>query len=110
MVKHNRKEHLDRPAYLCGHLVLEFFNNDDVDFKNTAIRRLIKDMRKEINVSVVSIQDTTLDNPERGALLVAIAAHSKSQGQSIVDQVLKFVDANSPGRLVSDEWINEEIP
>jgi len=90
-------------------MVFEFFNNDDVEFKNTTLKRIAKELRKEFNVSALPVQDTLLDDPERAVLVVALAAANEEQGKKVVDQLQSYVDANSPGRLVHESWLTEEF-
>lgn len=98
-----------RPSYLCGCLIFEFFGNAEADFKNTALKRLAKDLRREYNVSAIPVQDMIFDDPERGVLAIAIAATSAEKAKTISDEVLTYVDANTPGRLVSDDWTSDEF-
>lgn len=104
-----RKETPERPAYLCARLIFDFFNNDDVDFKNNSIKRVAKELRREYNVSASPVHDTMFDNPERGVLVIALAAPSEAAAKQLAEQVLAFLDTNMPGRLTAENWLGEEF-
>lgn len=109
MHKDKKKIGADKPYFLFAKLVFEFFNNDDIDFKHNSIRRICKELRKDFNVSVTGIQDSYLDDPERGVLVLAIAESSEDLANKGKEQILTYLDSNMPARLISEEWAQEEV-
>ena len=95
-------------AVLVGKLTLEFFSNDDENLKNRNIQSMMKELRKEENVSICSLGNW-LENPERGELVFSVVAATRDQAQAIYDRVTKFIDNHSIGRIISDDFRLEEL-
>ena len=99
----------DRPVAFFGRVVFEFFNNDDEEFKQHTMKSLAKEARKELNVSCVPVEEHEVENPERGALALALAAASHEEGKALLDKALAFFDGKAPARIVLDEFEKAEI-
>ncbi|MGZ3694280.1 MAG: DUF503 family protein [Bdellovibrionota bacterium] len=100
---------VDKPVAFHGKIVFEFFNNDDEDFKRRSLVSLAKEVRKELNVSCLVVEEHLIENPERGALAVSLCAHNHDEGKATLDKVLAFFDGKAPARIVLDEFEEAEI-
>jgi hypothetical protein len=87
---------IDRPVAFVGKVVFEFFNNEDEDFKNRSLKSLVKELRKEFNVSCVLVEEHEVENPERGTLVVSLCAVTHDSGKA-------------PARILSDQFEEAEI-
>ena len=97
------KQILHNPVVLAGKVVLEFFNNDDSNWKARTMQALLKSIRKEFNISCVTIEEGYLENPERGILVYSLVAQTKDQAGEANDKFLAFLDKNALGRISSNE-------
>jgi len=104
------KFHPKRPAYLCGKVIFEFYNNEDEDFKNRILKSLTKELRKEFNVSVTISEENLVENPERGTLVFSLTSVTLVQGKAIFEKILAYLDQHSPGRIIDDFCLAEEFP
>lgn len=98
------------PAYYCGKVVLEFYNNEDEEFKNKALKRLSKDIQKNFHVSATVSEENLVENPERGVLVFACTGATLEQVRNTGQNVMAFLDQNSPGRIISEDHVEEEFP
>lgn len=99
----------DRPVALHGKIVFEFFQNDDEDFKRKALKDLCRDARKELNVSCTPIEEHQVENPELGAMALALCAANHEQAKALLDKFTAFLDAKAPGRIIHEEIEASEI-
>ncbi len=99
----------DRPVVILGKIVFEFFNNEDEDFKTRTLRSLAKEARKEFNISCLPVEEFLVENPERGALVLALCAANHEQAKNVQDKVLAYFDAKAPARILLDEFDEAEI-
>lgn len=99
----------DRPVCFAGKVVLEFFNNSDEDFKRKALRDLTRDLRKEWNVSCAVVEEYLVENPERGALAIALVGVNHDKARALWDEAVKFLDGRAPARIVSEDFQEGEI-
>jgi uncharacterized protein YlxP (DUF503 family) len=100
----------DQPVCFFGRVTFEFFNNDDEDFKVRTLKSLAKELRKEINVSCIPVEESEVANPERGTLVVGCVASGHAQGKSVLDRVLAFLDGKAPARIVVEDFEEAPIP
>lgn len=101
--------HIDRPVAVYGKVVFEFYNNEDDEFKTSAMRALAKEVRKELNVSAVVIDEHMVENPERGALAIAVVGKSVDQAKELLNKVTAYLDEKAPARIISDEFEEADI-
>lgn len=99
----------DRPVAFFGRLTFEFFNNDDEDFKRNSLKALIKEARKEFNLSCVLVEEGEVENPERGTFALSMVANSHDAGKAHLDKVLAFFDGKAPARILLEEFEEAEI-
>jgi len=99
----------DRPVCFAGKVIFEFFGNNDEEFKQKSLQQLCKEVRKLWNVSCTPIEDQEVENPERGVLVLAIAAPSHEKAQKILEGVLAHFDANAPARILDEDIEKAEI-
>lgn len=99
----------DRPVCFYGKVVFEFFNNDDEDFKAKTMKDLARDARKDLNISCLPVEEHEVANPERGALIIAVAAATHDNGKALLDRALAFFDGRAPARIVSEEFQEFEV-
>ncbi len=99
----------DRPVCFFGRVIFEFFNNDEEDFKQKALKTLCKEVRKQWNVSCLPIEDQEVENPERGVISLSIVAPNHEQGKKVLDEVFAYFDANAPARILEEEIQKGEI-
>lgn len=104
-----RRPVVDRPVAFVGKIVFEFFNNEDEEFKNKALKSLAKEVRKELNVSCLPVEEHMVENPERGSLVVALCAQNHDSGKAVVDRLMAYLDEKAPARILSDEFDEAEI-
>jgi uncharacterized protein YlxP (DUF503 family) len=105
-----RKRHSpDHPVCLFGKIVFDFFNNEDEEFKARTMRSLAKDLRKEINVSCLPVDEGEIQNPERGTLALALVAANREQGKAILDKALAILDGKAPARILMEEFEVTEL-
>jgi uncharacterized protein YlxP (DUF503 family) len=109
MRSQHSKIHLARPAYICGRIVLEFFGNDEEEFKIKALKDLCKELRKSFNLSANPIDDNLVENPERGVLVFSLTAVSLEQANTLLDKVSAYIDAHCPARIIDESYIKEEF-
>lgn len=110
MDKHKRKQtqHLGHPAFVTGIVTFEFFNNDDDQYRDKALRDLAKAVCREFHISAVPIFPEA--NPEGGELALAAVGINQLAVEKIAAQVMKYLEEKSPGRIIADRWLAEEIP
>ncbi len=94
----------DQPVCFFGKVTFEFFNNDDEEFKVKTLRSLAKELRKEINVSCLAVDEGEVENPERGTLVVSVVATHHDQGKATLDKVLAFLDGKAPARISAEDF------
>jgi hypothetical protein len=94
----------DRPVFFHGKVVFEFFNNEDEEFKVRALKSLAKEVRKELNVSCLPVEEHRVENPERGALALSLCATNHDSGKALLDRALAFFDGKAPARIISDDF------
>ncbi len=99
----------DRPVAFHGKIVFEFFQNEEEEFKQKALKELCRDLRKECNVSCMPVEEHQVENPERGCIALALCAVNHDQGKAQLDKVTAFLDAKAPGRIVLEEMEESEI-
>ena len=94
----------DRPVCFFGRVVFEFFNNDDEDFKTRTLRALAKEVRREINISCLLVDEFEVENPERGTLVLAVVASGHEEGKAVLDKALAFLDGKAPARISAEDF------
>lgn len=109
MSKNSKRRSPDRPVCFFGKVTFEFFNNDDEEFKQRTLKSLSKEVRKEINISCLVVEEGEVENPERGTLVVSCVAVNHDQGKAVLDRVLAFLDGKAPARILLEEFEEAEI-
>lgn len=104
------KNHPTKAAYICAKVVFDFFNNDDEIFKQKTLKDLTKNLRKEFNLSAITVDDNIFQNPERGSIAISFTAVSLEQGAQILDKIMLYLDSNCPARIIDECIIKEEFP
>jgi hypothetical protein len=99
----------DRPVCIHGKVVFEFFNNEDEEFKVRALKSLAKEVRKELNISCLPVEEHSVENPERGALVLSLCAVNHASGKSQLDRVLAFFDGKAPARIIAEDFQEFEV-
>ncbi len=99
----------DRPVCFFGKVTFEFFNNDDEEFKAKTMRSLAKELRKEFNVSCLSVDTGEVENPEQATLVLAAVATHHQQGKALLDKALAYLDGKAPARILTEEIEEAEI-
>jgi uncharacterized protein YlxP (DUF503 family) len=99
----------DRPVCFFGKITFEFFNNDDEEFKARTLKSLAKEVRKELNVSCLPVEEGEVENPERGTLVIAVVAAHHDQGKAFLDKALAFLDGKAPARILLEDFEEAEI-
>ncbi len=99
----------DRPVCFFGRVTLEFFNNDDEDFKLRTLKSLTKELRKELNVSCQLIEEGEVENPEKGTLVISCVSRNHDQGKALVDRCLAFLDGKAPARILLEDFEQAEM-
>jgi uncharacterized protein YlxP (DUF503 family) len=105
----NKHRHIDKPVAVYGKVVFEFYNNEDEEFKERTMRSLAKEIRKELNVSCVVIEEHMVENPERGALAIAVCGAGIDQVKETLNKVTAYLDEKAPARIISDEFEEADI-
>ncbi len=82
-------------------LVLDFYGNDEVTEKRAQLKLLIKNVRKEFNVSISEVED--FDDPERCVLGLSLCAAERDEARAKLTQVAKHIDETSFARVVTEE-------
>lgn len=100
----------DQPVCFFGKVTFDFYNNDDEDFKQRSLKRLAKEVRKEINISCIQVEMGEVVNPGRGTLVLAGVAALPSQGKAILDKAMAFLDGKAPARIELEDFLEAEIP
>lgn len=95
-------------AVAVGKLNLEFFGNTDENLKTRALQQVCKDLRREENVSILSL-GAWLEDPEKGELIFSAVAATPDQARAVVERVTKFIDENATGRIINDEIHVEDL-
>lgn len=93
----------DRPFVFWGKLRLEFFNNDDENLKRRSLQSLVKESRRELHLSCLSVEENRIENPEKGTLIFSFCAKNQEEGNLHLQKVLAYFDQNAPARIVSEE-------
>lgn len=99
----------DKPVAFFGKITFEFFNNDDEDFKLRTMKSLMKEARKEFNVSCVLVEEGEVENPERGTFAVAVVAPNHESGKAQLDKVLAYFDGKAPARILLEDFEEAEL-
>jgi uncharacterized protein YlxP (DUF503 family) len=99
----------DKPVCFFGKLNLEFYNNDDEEFKIKALKSLAKEASKEFNISCLPVEEHSVENPEFGTLVVSLVAASHDAGKATLDKALKFFDEKAPARIIAEDFEKAEI-
>lgn len=105
----SKQRSVDKPVAFYGKVVFDFFNNEDEEFKARSMKSLAKEIRKELNVSCVVIEEHMVENPERGALALAVCAGSHDQAKAMLNKVTAYLDEKAPARILSDEFEEADI-
>ena len=105
----SKRRRPDRPVCFHGKVVFEFFNNEDDEFKARTLKSLAKEARKELNISCLPVEEHEVANPERGTLVVSLAAASHDGGKALLDRALAFFDGKAPARIVAEDFQEFEI-
>ncbi|MGZ3653167.1 MAG: DUF503 family protein [Bdellovibrionota bacterium] len=100
----------DRPVCFFGKVTFDFFNNDDEDFKQRTLKSLAKEVRKELNISCIQIEEGEVANPERGTLVIAGVAPRPEQGKNVLDKAMAYLDGKAAARIVLEDFEEAEIP
>jgi uncharacterized protein YlxP (DUF503 family) len=100
----------DRPVCFFGRVTFDFFNNDDEDFKQRSLKSLAKEVRKELNISCIPIEEGEVMNPERGTLVLAGVASRPALGKAVLDKAMAFLDGKAPARISLEDFDEAEIP
>lgn len=90
-------------AWLAGRVVLEFFNNEDEQFKQNTLKQLVKAARKEFNVAATAVDDNFVENPERGVIVYAATGIDADSARATAEKFLAYIDTNAIGRIVDEE-------
>jgi len=109
MSTRSKRRSPDRPVCFYGKVTFEFFNNDDEEFKVRTLRSLAKELRKEINVSCLLVEEGEVENPERGTLAVSCVALHHDQGKAVLDRVTAFLDGKAPARILVEKFEEAEV-
>lgn len=105
----SKRRLVDRPVAFFGKVVLEFFNNEDEEFKERSLKSLAKELQKELHVSCSVVEEHMVENPERGTLVVALCARNHEQEKNTLDKVTAYLDEKAPARILLDEFEEAEI-
>lgn len=100
---------LDRPLLFWGKVTIDFFQNDDENWKKRALIQLIKAARKEWNVSLTDIEESAWVNTEKGVVVFSFVAKNQDQGQAMLQKFLSFLDENCQGRILSEDYQTQEL-
>lgn len=99
----------DRPLCIFGKVAFEFFNNEDEDFKARTLKALAKEARKEFNLSCLAVEEHTVENPERGTLVLGLCAANAEQAKQQLDKALAFFDQKAPARILAEDFEEADI-
>ena len=99
----------DRPVAFFGKVTFEFFNNDDEEFKLRTMKSLLKEVRKELNVSCVLVEEGEVENPERATIALAVAAKDHGSGKEQLNKLLAFFDGKVPARILMEDFEEAEL-
>ncbi len=99
----------DRPVAFFGKITFEFFNNDDEEFKQRTLKSLLKEARKEFNISCALVEEHVVENPERGVFVVSLVAPSHESAKAQLDKVTAFFDGKAPARILAEDFEEAEI-
>ena len=102
------RESNPHPAFVTGIVRFQFWNNTDESYRDRALRELAKTAHAALNISAMPILHSS--DPESGAIAFAAAAPNLSKAEALATEIMDYLDANAPARLVADNWIAEEIP
>jgi uncharacterized protein YlxP (DUF503 family) len=105
----NKRKSPDHPVAFFGKVTLEFYNNDDEEFKVRTLKNLAKELRKEFNVSCTPVESHQVENPEHGTLVISMGAASHERGMAEMDRVMKYLDEKAPARILNEEFDKAEI-
>lgn len=100
---------IDHPVCLVFSLIFEFYLNDDEEEKARTINRIIKEGQKKFNVSITSIQDSLISNPERGVIIGSLCAKNKFILGEQKNRILAFFDQEMPARIISEDYQTIDI-
>jgi len=99
----------DRPVCFFGKVAFDFYNNDDDDFKQRSLKSLAKQLRRELNISCIEVEEGQVVNPEHGVLVLAGVAKFPAQGKAILDRAVAFLDGKAPARIALEAFEEAEI-
>ncbi len=108
-MNHSKRRAPDHPVCVFGKVTFDFFNNDDEEFKVRTLRSLAKEVRKEISVSCLLVEEGEVENPERGSLALSLVAANHDQGRAVLDKALAFFDGKAPARITAEDFEEAEI-
>ena len=88
----------------AGRIVLDFYNNDDVNLKRRQLAKLCEDLRRKFNLSALEVDD--FEDPERcviGFAAVIPANWKTSSAQSFLETICKTIDTTSFARVMAED-------
>jgi uncharacterized protein YlxP (DUF503 family) len=97
------------PAYICGKIRLDYYQNPLEEFKQTDLKDLCKGLRKEFNISASPSHEQLFANPEQGHIVIAFVATNMERAKEAKDKITKYIDAHSSGRIGDETYIEEEF-
>jgi len=87
-----------------GRIVLDFYNNTELNKKHRQLEELCADLRKKFNVSALEIAD--LDDPERcviGFAAVIPETWKPKSAESLVERICKEIDSTAFARVTVED-------
>ncbi|MCO5143086.1 MAG: hypothetical protein M9962_08355 [Oligoflexia bacterium] len=99
----------DHPICHIFRIVFEFYLNDNEEEKQRSINRVLKEARKKFNLSVTTINDTSVENPERGVVVGSLCAKNKFYLGEQKNKLMEYFDQEMPARIILEDHQTIEI-
>ena len=85
----------------AGKVILDYFNNESEKKKRNLVDKLVKDVRRQFNASILEVAD--FDELEKCVLGVGLVAATEKTARSSMKKVLDYIDSHSEARVVTED-------
>lgn len=88
-----------------GKIVLDFYNNDDLNLKRKHLQQLCDEVRKKFNMSLLEVAE--FDDTEKCVLGFAVVipeSWKTVQAHKFVEKICKTIDTTAFARVIVEDW------
>jgi len=95
-----------QPILFTSAITVEFWLNDDENLPTRALSKLAREVASRFHISALAAPESV--DIEHGRLFLAFAAAGSIQGEKLARQIMEYLESNTPGRIIGDDWQQDE--